>query len=92
MNGAISDDRMLQYHDQIEQVVGFCDRNAVESGKRVALLDDRNNGGYDRSICGYTCEERGDRRPYLGPLTAQELNAELSKEVTYPTIYGNGRS
>ena len=83
MKGGIGDDQMLQYPNQIEQVAGFCDRNAVESEERVALLDDRSNGSYDGGDGGSLSEMQGDRRPYLGPLTAQELAVELSRKVTH---------
>jgi hypothetical protein len=76
MKGSDDYDRMLQYPDQVEQVVVFCDRNVSDLSKRTVLLDDRNNPG-----C--LSKTPGERRPYLGALTAQEARAELSKKVTH---------
>jgi hypothetical protein len=73
MTGAQGDDQALQ-QDQVEQVAGFCDQAMAENKRRVALLDDRNNG---RNIG----VEHGSSRPYLGPLTVQQLVQKLSKPV-----------
>jgi hypothetical protein len=73
MTGAQGDDQALQ-QDQVEQVAGFCEQATGENKRRVALLDDRNNG---RNID----VEHGSSRPYLGPLTVQQLVQELSKPV-----------
>jgi hypothetical protein len=75
MRGTLDENHMRQYSDQVEQVVGFCDQNVADPRKRAALLDDRTNGGYSFGFQGY-------RRPYLGPLTAQQLWVELSKKVS----------
>lgn len=77
MEGCVGEQRTLKYHDQVDQVLGFCDRNVGNSQKHVALLDDRCKGD-----C--SSEPRGYSRPYLGPLTAPELQAELEKTVIYP--------
>lgn len=58
--------------DQIDQVIKFCECSSDNNDKQVALIDDRNN--------------MGCRRPYLGPLKAQELLGELKKPVMLPAI------
>ncbi|KAF4628639.1 hypothetical protein G7Y89_g9512 [Cudoniella acicularis] len=73
MKGVIGDEDTLQYHDQVEEVSGFCEHARVDSetgtvsqnAKHIALLDDRS---------------AGNCRPHLGPLTAQQLRNELSKK------------
>lgn len=82
MRGMTGDEDTLQYRDQVEQVASFCEQESLEvetrttgrNRKVVALLDDRN----DR---GTIVMKQGDCRPYLGPLTSQELGKELSKPV-----------
>jgi hypothetical protein len=83
MTGFIGDDDKLPYRDQVEQVSSFCESAGWEvdegaTGKQrkiVALLDDRND--LDTGVT-----DKGRSRPYLGPLTSQELGVELSKKVT----------
>lgn len=83
MTGMDGDEDALQYSDQVEQVAGFCKQASfrdLETGttsknrKSVALLDDRNNGGT-------IPVKQGHCRPYLGPLTWQQLGKELSRKV-----------
>ena len=77
MEGCVGEQRTLKYHDQVDQVLGFCDRNVGNSQKHVALLDDRCQGNCRSEPQGYS-------RPYLGPLTAPLLQEELEKTVIYP--------
>jgi hypothetical protein len=74
MTGALGEDGLLS-HDEVMQVTGFCEQVIGDPTKPVALLDDRKNGG--NILVG-----KGDSRPYLGPLTAEQLMKELSKQVT----------
>lgn len=85
MTGLMGDEDSLQYRDQVKEVVGFCEGAGLEvesnghghyGTKRVALLDDRNRGGTTVDVHSRSC-----RRPYLGPLTAQQLQQELCKKV-----------
>lgn len=76
MKGLAEDEAKLQYRDQVEKVAGFCEET-WESGPEkmaVALLDDRNSYGTNFA-------SKGCCRPYLGPLTSQELRVELLKQV-----------
>jgi TPP-dependent indolepyruvate ferredoxin oxidoreductase alpha subunit len=74
MKGAIGDEDALQYLDQVEQVAGFCEQaNFIESQEPAALLDDN----YGNTIL----KKQRHYRPCQGPLTAQRLREELSKEV-----------
>ena len=72
-----------RYHDQVEQVARFCEqagfnacetRNTYKKEKNVALLDERANIDTDAMIQGHC-------RPYLGPLTAQQLMEALGRKV-----------
>jgi len=83
MRGMDGDEDALQYFDQVKQVAGFCKQASfwnLETGttsknrKSVALLDDRNDGGT-------ILVKQGHCRPYLGPLTPQQLDEELSRKV-----------
>lgn len=65
--------------DQIDGVMSFCECNSGDNDKQVALIDDRNNGGDIHA-------RQGLRRPYLGPLRAEELLHELRKPVKPPLI------
>lgn len=69
-----------KHHNQAEQVVRFCEqsgdrdnesRKTDKDEKPVALIDDRYNG-----------EQKKYGRPYLGPLTSQQLGMELARQVT----------
>lgn len=77
MEGCFGEQRKLKYHDQVDQVLGFCDCNVGNAQKHVALLDDRCQGNCRSEPQGYS-------RPYLGPLTAPLLQEELEKTVIYP--------
>jgi hypothetical protein len=83
MTGMDGDEDALQYCDQVEQVAGFCKQASsrdLETGttgknrKSVALLDDRNDAGT-------ILVKQGHCRPYLGPLTSQQLGKELNRKV-----------
>jgi hypothetical protein len=83
MIGMDGDENTLQYGDQVEQVAGFYKqasftdletRTTGKTRKSVALLDDRNDGGANPV-------KQGHCRPYLGPLTSQQLGKELSRKV-----------
>ena len=84
MTGLVGDEEALQYNDQVEVVASFCEQTSIRElerktgqyRKRVALLDDRN-------ICGTASDSHctGHCRPYLGPLTSQQLAKELRKKV-----------
>jgi hypothetical protein len=74
MKGAIRHDDDLQYPDQIERVADFSEQaSSRESQESVALLDD----SYGRT----TRRKQRQSGRYRGPLTAQRLGEELSKEV-----------
>ncbi|PMD47172.1 hypothetical protein L207DRAFT_627873 [Hyaloscypha variabilis F] len=74
MEGFIGDEETLPYPDQVEKVVGFCERgSSTESKKHVALLNDTNDGGNGP-------EKRPYCRPYKGPLTSQKFRGELEKK------------
>ena len=82
MKGRMGEEESLPYSDQVEEVARFCEQASLESEtkpgqdrKLVALLDDRNIGSRADAMEGHC-------RPYLGPLTAQQLYQELSKKVT----------
>lgn len=84
MTGMTGDDDTLQYLDQVELVASFVEQTRLREleikpvrdtdPERVVLLDDRNIGDNVR-------EKKGYCRPYHGPMTPQELHAELSKKV-----------
>ena len=90
MKGMIGDEKSLPYIDQVEVVARLCEaaslRESMEetslgqNRKHVALLDDRIISG-DRFGA-----KDGHCRPYLGPLTAQQLRQELRKNVGNPYI------
>ena len=71
MAGAGWDDLYMQ-HDQVELVAGFCEHAPSEDAAPVALIDDRNSVSNARVDCS---------RPYLGPLTPEQLRDELGKQV-----------
>jgi hypothetical protein len=82
MNGMVGDS-LMQYRDQVDLVAKFCEQakfKRVKTDKAVALLDERSNSG---DVFG----NRGRCRPYLGPLTAQQLKTELSKKVFHFAMY-----
>jgi hypothetical protein len=69
MKGMVGDEDRLQYRDQVELVATFCEQPTFrESGKCVALLDDRNDGGI-------VFEEK------QGPLDSVQLRGKLSTKV-----------
>jgi hypothetical protein len=75
MKGMEGDEDALEYRDQVEHVSRFCEQASLsESEQRVALLDDRNDGGssLDKHF-----------KTYQGPLTPQQLREELSKKVSH---------
>jgi hypothetical protein len=76
MKGMPEDEDRLS-RDQVDVVSGFYEQGTSkeEAEKPVALLDDRKYGGT-------ITVKRKHRRPYLGPLTSQQLRDELSKKVT----------
>jgi hypothetical protein len=74
MKGVEGEEDALQYLDQVEQVASFCAPQSFKDlAKHVALLNDSNGIAIPGKMreCG----------PYQGPLTAQQLRDELSKEV-----------
>lgn len=73
MSGPNSLHQVPEY-GQIECVTEFCNLSSGEIDRTVALLDDRNNDPSVKTI-------KGKSRPYLGPLTADKLHDELSKQV-----------
>jgi hypothetical protein len=86
MTGMIGDEDSLEDHDQVDEVASFCEQPSFREndsksgqkaldGKHVALLDDMNIGGT-------IVDKKGHCRPYLEPLTWQELCEKLSKRVT----------
>lgn len=99
MAGMMGDEEVLQYPDQVEQVASFYEKGSLgddaetkasQNENVVALLDDRN-------ICGTihvnrgSCQCTGHCRPYLGPLTSEQLGKALEKKVAYRTSYGHIR-
>jgi hypothetical protein len=70
MKSFTRDESPLPFHNQVEEITRFCEQATItyQANKRVALLDDRNR------------IDNGYRRPYLGPLTAQQRMKELSKK------------
>jgi hypothetical protein len=92
MTGATRDEETLKYCDQVEEVASFCEQTSVRElerktgqyRKRVALLDDRNVCGTVSGNQGH-CQCTGHCRPYLGPMTPQQLVKELKKKVAHIT-------
>jgi hypothetical protein len=83
MEGILNRHGLPLYYDQVEQVVSFCEqanfnecdtRNTYKKEKNVALLDERANVDTDSM-------REGHCRPYLGPLTAQQLMKALGRKV-----------
>jgi hypothetical protein len=65
----------LHYRDQFEELVRLCKQGSFGNPeKSLALRDDRKDGGTIHV-------EPDSRRPYIGPLTVQQLSKELSKKV-----------
>jgi hypothetical protein len=80
MKGTTGDEERLQFQDQVEVVAGFRQLPTFrKSEKRVALLDDRNDGGT-------ILEKQGHCRRYQGPLTSKELCEELGIKVARPML------
>ena len=80
MTGMTGDEDALQFPDQVEQVASFCEQaSSRTTEKKMALLDDRTNGGT-------MLKKSGHYRPYKGPLSSQQLRVELSKKVTYISL------
>lgn len=88
MKGITGDEDTPMYRDQVDLVAMFCERASFknwereeeeENRKHVALLDERN-------ISVIIADKKGHCRPYLGPLTCQELCERLSRKVS-PTSY-----
>jgi len=68
-------DENLMSRDQVDLVASFCESAGVEpDGKPSAMLDERCRGSI-------ITEKRGLPRPYLGPLTSQQLRERLSRKV-----------
>ena len=92
MKGITGNGDNMQYRDQVEQVASFCEQakfrevdteTTAKDRKGVALLDDRNNSG--------TIPNKQEHcRPYLGPLTSQQLREALSRKVVQ--IFSSHRS
>jgi hypothetical protein len=76
MKGMGDEESKLKFNDQVELVASFCEQSLMsQTKKRVALLDDRN------------CQDRKiSARTYLGPLTSQELEEQLSRKVIDLTL------
>jgi hypothetical protein len=87
MTGMTEDEDALHYRDQIEELARFCEpanlreleTKTGQDRKHVALLDDRNIP--DTMFVNKGLSPPGNRRPYLGPLTAKRLHEELSRKV-----------
>lgn len=88
MEGMVGEKDLLLYRDQVDVVSYFCEqagfkkgetRSPSEDRKVVALLDERNNSGNLSMACGAS-------RPYLGPLTSEQLRDALSRKVIIPIL------
>ena len=87
MTGLTGDEDALPYRDQVEEVASFCEQakvrdvgeKPIEGGKNKVLLDDRNIR--DTILVNKGLSPPGECRPYLGPLTSQQLEEELRKKV-----------
>lgn len=76
----IGADDILISRDQVDLVANFCEKSKdnphlEEARKHVALLD-------ERCLHDAISDRRGLHRPYLGPLTTQQLSERMSRKVS----------